>query len=489
MTESAITEDDDVEPELCRVSVVGGNTQVDIALPAAVPIGAYIADVVDLVLSRNPPPVDDEASELDGGHWTLARLGRDAIATTRSLNEADICDGDLLVLRAVDSRELPALFDDVIDAVARLTESGFRGWSATAAGWTGMIAAVAAVCVEIGLLLGARAGTDTSAQAWVAVGGGFVALGAAVVAARVYRADAPAATLSVCGCGLICAGAALFVPGAPGAPHAMLGGAVTVVVAVGCHRISGAGATVLAAVVTVAAIGSAAAAAAMIWHPGPAKLGAAVAVAALCLITPIPRLAAALARIPVPPVPTAGAPVDPADDDPRPTIEGIGAVGATVLPSAAGLHRRAGAATRYQSGMLLGVTVVAVLGALAALVSPGSIRWSSVSLAVVIGIVLCLRGRAFADSKQAAALIGGGAVVLLAVPVALGLAAESLRLPGAGLCTAYAAVALGLGVIGPTRELTPTARRAGEIVEYLLICSIVPLTLWTLELYELARDI
>ncbi|MFD9804853.1 EsaB/YukD family protein, partial [Streptomyces sp. NPDC059071] len=37
------------EPELCRVSVIGGNTQLDVGLPANVPIAAFIGDLVRLI--------------------------------------------------------------------------------------------------------------------------------------------------------------------------------------------------------------------------------------------------------------------------------------------------------------------------------------------------------------------------------------------------------------------------------------------------------
>ncbi|MBE7192545.1 MAG: type VII secretion integral membrane protein EccD, partial [Gordonia polyisoprenivorans] len=35
-----------IEPALVRVSVLGGNTQLDVALPAAVPVAALLGDQV-----------------------------------------------------------------------------------------------------------------------------------------------------------------------------------------------------------------------------------------------------------------------------------------------------------------------------------------------------------------------------------------------------------------------------------------------------------
>ena len=52
------------EPELCRVSVIGGDTQLDIGLPATVPIAGFIGDLVALIRSRDPRLPDG-----DEDHW------------------------------------------------------------------------------------------------------------------------------------------------------------------------------------------------------------------------------------------------------------------------------------------------------------------------------------------------------------------------------------------------------------------------------------
>lgn len=45
------------------------------------------------------------------------------------------------------------------------------------------------------------------------------------------------------------------------------------------------------------------------------------------------------------------------------------------------------------------------------------------------------------------------------------------------------------GVIGPHIEITPVTRRSGEIFEYLLICTVIPLVLWIMGVYAMARNI
>ncbi|NUS45269.1 MAG: type VII secretion integral membrane protein EccD, partial [Mycobacteriaceae bacterium] len=306
--------------------------------------------------------------------------------------------------------------------------------------------------------------------------------------ARFYAADVTATALELCGLALVFGGAALAVPGRLGSPHLLLGCVATLFAAVVTFRVGGVGATVVAAVITVAVLGGLAATVHMVWEPAVPKAAAGLLVAAIALISATPRSAVALARLPVPPVPTAGAAIDPVDQDERPTIEGIGVIGATALPSAAGLEQRARAANRYQSGMVVGCTITAVTAGFATADPFGATRWQGVALAVVAGLVLCLRGRAFADLTQAAAMIGGGCAGLVSVAIALAIGHPALLVPAAGVLIGSAIAAILFGAVGPSIEVSPVTRRKFELFEYLLIVSIVPLVFWTMDLYALARN-
>ncbi|MGF6889163.1 type VII secretion integral membrane protein EccD [Nocardia sp. GAS34] len=474
------------------MSVIGGNTQVDVGLPTAVPIAAFIADLVALIESRNPTVTesDDGIVPLQARHHTLARIGQDPIAPSRTLTEAEVYDGELLVLREVSAKELPALFDDVIDAVSRLTTVEFRSWSPLAAQRTGLAASVLAVIAVLGALAWSRLHGDGLAAPFLLTGFGLAAFVAAGIAARKYANGVTATWLALDGVLLLFGGAALFVPNSIGSPHLLFGFVVALAAAVLGYRLTGTGATMFATTATVAVFGAAAAATRLVLDPATPKIAAGLLVVAVAGISAMPRLAAVLARLPVPPVPTAGAAIDPADHEPRPTIEGIGAIGATALPSAAGLGQRVKAANRFQSGMLTGCTIVAVAGALgAAEPLDGHWHWPGLALALVLVLVLCLRGRSFADLTQAATLIAGGCVV--AIVVAVGVAPVDPDGPvwAAGLLLVFATAAVGFGVIGPRVEVTPVTRRAGELFEYLLIISLVPLVLWVMDVYTTARNL
>lgn len=477
------------EPQLCRVSVIGGNTQVDMALPASIPVANFIPDVVALIASRNPDlsEHDDGGAQLHAQHWTLARLGHEPIEPHRSLTEADVFDGELLVLRTVDTVEAPALFDDVIDAVARLTESSFRGWSSEIAGRAGLAAAIAgSIGAALLLVVTAAQGRGLPAGG-VGLGVGLLTLVAAALTARFYAEPRAATALSLCGLVLSGTGAAVLVPGGVGAPQLLLGCAVTLLLAVPTLRLVGTGTTVFAAVITTAVFGIAGAGATTLWHPALPKVGVVAVVCALLSVTFAPRLAVAAARLPVPPVPTAGGVIDPRDHEQRPTIEGIGAIGATAIPSAAGLGQRSRLANEYQSGMLIGLVLAAVSGALAATGSADH-RWQGAALAAAAGLVLCRRGRAFADLTQASTLVLGGCTILVALSILLGVRLHNLALPAAETLVLFSVAAVVVGVIGPRVDVSPVVQRLGEILEYLLICVIGPLAFWILDIYTLARN-
>lgn len=479
-------------PEVCRVSVISGKVQVDLGLPAAVPIMAFISDLVELIEARDPDPTEHDEGRvgLVTRQWSLARLGHPAVDPTLTLAEAEIHDGDLLLLRAVDDPESPALFDDLIDAVSRLTDSAFGSWSPRMAASVGMGTALCGVLAAGLLLMLLRDPADGHVTGLAAASVAVSALVTAVLAARRYTAPVPAAVLT--GCAILYAFLAglSFVPGDFGALQLLLGCSVTLVVAVLGYRLTRVGATLSAATATLALFGASAALVRVLWDPAVPKIAAGTLAAAVTLISFAPRSAVALARLPIPPVPTAGAPIDPTEVASRPAIEGIGAVGAMTLPSAAGLARRARLANRYQSGLLIACGVTAGLSAVLACDFSGSLGRPGVILAVVTAVVLCLRGRSFADLVQAGALIVSGAVTALAVAIGFGLADDArLRPEAIAVLLAIAALAMFCGLVGPHRTITPTMRRLGEIAEYLLIVSMIPLGAWAMDLYTMARNL
>lgn len=479
------------EPELCRVSVIGGNTQLDVGLPANVPIAAFIGDLVALIESRDPraPDQEDGGVPLEARHSTLARLGRDVIAPNQTLSEAEVFDGELLVLRTVTSTESPALFDDVIDAVSRLTAEVFHGWSAASARMVGLVVAAVAIVAGIGLAALTRGhGVDLVPPIMLAAAA-IGSLVAAAIAVRKLGAEFVGAMLVLYTVLLIFGAGSLIVPGPLGAPHLLLGFTATFVASIGCYRLARVGTTMIATVATTCVLGGGAAAVRLFWEPGIASIAAGLVVGAVVLFSAAARLAAGFAQLPIPPVPTAGAAIDPADHEPRPTIEGIGAIGATVLPSAAGLGLRAKYANNFQTGILSAAAFVAASAAVVAADPFGGAGRPGIALAVVTATILCLRGRSLADLAQACVLITGGCLSFIALMVTLVLGDSGMLLTALGLLLLFAIGAVVFGVLGPQAQATPPTQRGIEIFEYVLIISLMPLVLWIMDVYSIARNI
>jgi type VII secretion integral membrane protein EccD len=202
-----------------------------------------------------------------------------------------------------------------------------------------------------------------------------------------------------------------------------------------------------------------------------------------------PRITILLARLPLPPVPTAGAAIDPADSAPRPAIEGIGAIGAMALPSAAALELRARTAARYLTGLLAGTSAAAVAGMTMVAYPVDEFSWRCTVYALIIAALLCLRGRSYADLAQASTLIGAGAIGFGVTATLVVLGPGDHGAVAMSALAAVAVLALLCGVVAPRSSFSPVMRRIVEITEYVLIAMIVPLMFWIMDLFAAVRDL
>ncbi|MEO9328363.1 type VII secretion integral membrane protein EccD [Gordonia aurantiaca] len=488
-----------IEPQLVRVSVLGGNTQLDVGLPAGIPIAGLIGDLVAQIESRNPSrhdPDDPDADPRSGGRphdrqnrWTLALVGQDPLPLHRSLSESGIRDGDLLLLTSVRTGESPVLFDDVVDAVARLNESQFTGWTAVSARYVGYALALIASVAGAASLAAAR---YDSGALWLAALSGLAVMGlvtATTIVARYYRDDLSSTILSVCATPMAFVTGMILTPESYGAAHLTLGFAFVLVTAVLTYRLTAVGATAHSAVTSAAVLGALGCGSRLLVDTSASDVAAVVAAVGLLLIGLAPRVTILLAKLPLPPVPTAGAAIDVADIEPTPSIEGIGAIGATALPKADALERRSYLANAYLTGIVAGLTAVTAVAAVLTAAPLAGFEWKNAAYAAIIGVVLCLRGRSHSDLFQAAILIVGGSLVV--ITLLTGLAFGDDRWPAIGFTLGIVVMiaALVLGVVAPHQDFSPVMRRWAEIGEYILVALIVPLLLWLLDLYRIVREI
>ena len=439
--------------ELCRVTVVSARTRMDLALPG----DANLADLLPTLLRHAGEDPGGEGF-LSGG-WVLQRAGEAPLDAGRRLTALGVRDGDILHLRHRDEALPELAVDDVAEAVA-----GVRGvpWSAdrtraaavAASGVLGLLAVVVLALagppwpVPAAMLCSL---TVLCTGAAVALSHSFAARFAAVVSAVV----AAAAGLTG-GAALVAAQNGLVDAGAPGL---LVGASVVLVVSVvGVLGVESARAAcysaALGAVVVVVAAGV------TTLDLAPARTVVGVTVAVLMGLAPVlPGVASRIARLPLPPVPVSAVDLRQAED---------------LLPGA-DVRDRARAADRMFTA-LTATTGLLVSGCL--LLVATDPRWYGRTLAVVVALAMFLRARHLAGVAQRIWLI-----VIGLVDLGLGVWGFAAHLPAPlavlvpGLLLGSALVSTWWGVRMAGRRLTPYWGRFGDVVEVVVLLSVIPLAI------------
>jgi type VII secretion integral membrane protein EccD len=452
-----------------RVTVVAPRTRIDVALPADVSVADLLPMLLDMAKEATP-----DGGARHGG-WCLAKLGDSPLDPSRTLGSLGIVDGDMLQLRRRNENPPPPLYDDVVDAIAESSPDSFRPWTKQTANRIGYVAGAlalftAAVAVFFG---GPVAGGSALGAAIVAGVTTVIAVAAGAVVARAYQATTAGVLIAAAG-GLPMAFVAglYIVPNGLGAANFLLACALMGIVASASIMLLGAGVTTFVAAGTASVFGILAfAVGTLIDHPAPG-IASGAAAAALAGISMLPRFTIQLAKLPLPNVP--GSAEDLKEDSGFPDYRSI--------------ERRAGLAHEYMTGMIIGSGVVAAVCAVIAASAPGI--WG-VILAVLVTLVLLLRGRTYANGSQAVALLatgmlsGGG--VLIGWLVTAGAANRLLYVFGA--LVLIGAGALILGVIFPEQRFSPPLRRSVEVIEAICIASVLPVALAVMNLYATLRHL
>jgi len=449
---------------LRRVTVVAPRARMDVALPVQCTLAELVPQLVRLAGTPvRPGP--------DGAAWSLSRVGGPPLPPGLTVGAAALADGEVLHLTARVGPATPLLFDDVVDAIASAARTRRGAWRPTVGRRLGLVSAALLFTGVTAFVLAALAGGP---RAPVYAGVFAVALlltGAAL--ARVYR-DVPAAC-ACAGSGTAAALAAGLTALPPhqvwpvGAPSVAVGLAAVamhaVLAAVLVHRhvwfvatavASGAGALVAAAV--------------LLFDVPPAH-AAAVAVTVLTALTAFaPMISMRMTGLPLPDVPED---MDAFRADERP------ALGSEVLDATS-------AAADLLSGLVSALGIAAA-GCCAVVLGDGS-RWSAV-LVGLVGIAWLLRSRSYAAAAQRVSLVAVG----LAALSGLGLRALS-TVDTTWLLTIATALALGgaLCVVYAGRVVrganSPFRARWLDILEYLVLIALIPVTAALLDIYNAVRD-
>lgn len=475
----------EAEPELSRLTLVVGELNIDVGLPAHVSIAQYIPDVIDIAneqITNQDAIVEFDAAD---GRWTLAPLGGAPIEPHLSLGEAGVHDGDLLMICAVGQPVSPLLFDDVDDTHAAAGGT-VRSWLADKANALAGFGVTAAAAVTL-------AGVVARWTAQPAVPAAVLTLGvtgmvlACLVAHRPAAATAPAWITAV-STPLVFAGSLYLVPGGSGATSLPMAFALTAFGALLVLLVSGSGSAVYTAIIAACAFGGVSSTAMLLWQAPIRAVGALLATVAVIVVYLAPRVTIGLSKLPIPRVPTAGEPLDDIETQGGPTVEGVNAIGKQIIPTEEDLISRVRRANQHLTGILVAAALAALVGCYLAVDVSDGFYWQGTVFAVMVATVLCLRGRGHHDLVQSATLIGSGLTIAVAVVLKTALNVEGWQARAVVVLLALMVLILACGLVAPLREFSPVARRQVEILEYLAVGSLFPLCFWIVRVYAFFRE-
>jgi type VII secretion integral membrane protein EccD len=485
-------------PARCAVAVVCGEHLISQVYPAAVPIEMFIDSIVELLageLKRRglrglPAGVPYELHRADGtrldGHKTLDELG--------------VEDGATLVLApGVRGESFEPHYESLSTGLARVGKRLVEPVTAKTAANTAVVILAMVAAVVFALAVRARAGTDSLAPSIVTAA---LALPAAAGAAAVrlwwpHRSDLFDGFAWIA-MPLLAVSVAAAAPGAAGAAQLFIASLGLAVLSWGMTLVTQRHIPVTATVVTLCAVGGTVAAARM-WRPIPTQwLGMSTLVALLVVLTLAPTITLWTARIRPPHFGSItgrdlfrrsdGLPVD--------TVSPVNTAGEDetnldVTPSGTQIKAAALRANGVLTGICVGVAAALPIGVWATLM-PG--RGRSVAAAALAGLFVVIfisRGRAFADKRQAVALVCGAAAAMCA-----GVAKYVLQQPAqAAESVVWATLALagfgGAGLVAallvPITRFTPLVRMAAEWLELAAITAALPLAAWIGGLFTWVR--
>ncbi len=454
-------------PGLCRVCVHAGDSAVDLALPAAVPVATLIPSIVDILDDRDAGRSGDPVAT----RYQLSRPGAPPLPAATTLAQNGIHDGAVLVLSQRQAEPPAPHCDDVAEAVSAAldahTASAPPRDQQHVTRLTGAVAAVFFTCIGAAVLMrNALKASVAGYPAGVAASAACVALLVAATAHRAYRDRIAALTLGLIGTAFAAAAGFLAVSGSSGIPHVLLAAMAAVVTSVLAIRVTGGGGVALSAVSCFAMVIAVAALAGVVTGAPLPAIGAASALASLGLLGLAGRASIALAGL-SPRLP-------PAQHLDNPDC----------------LAAKAIRADEWLASLLAALSSSAAVGAIVTAVAApgkGAAHLRCIAFAAATGALLLLRARFHRNSTPVFAVSG-----IATTGATFAVAATGM--PNHGTWTAsvtamLAAAAVYLGFAPTAISLSPVLRRGVELLEYLTLAAMVPLTCWICGLYSAVRNL
>jgi type VII secretion integral membrane protein EccD len=475
----------------CRVTVVAPDSRIDVALPEDVPLADIYPEVLRL----------SGQTQTEGAPTGFHLVRRDGIVLDSGLPLAaqQVRDGDLLSLRPFAESLPPAVYDDVADAIATAVETDRRFWSPELMRISGLIGAVLLLTLMGFALWFSDVLHDMHGLPGLLSGVTAVVLVAlSGVRARVYSDHAAAVALGVsalphaliAGSGILpVEHPGMFIGGSPGRMQFLIGCITVLVISVLLVGLLPENDSIFVASAFLAAAGTLATFAAVLMPDTAASSIAAVTgAAAVAVIGFLPALSARFARLPVGFHAPGQASTRERGADPAAEREAVE-------------YERIAAQARRGHEVLVGL----VGGSAAVIVGAGAVlgfsdrTWAEV-LALVIGIATMLRARLFRYSAQVFCLFIAGLLTLglLILGVALHTPAFIRSMgdgPAADIRTVWlssaiaiaAAILVAIALVVPRLGVSPFWGRVLDLVDGLVLISLVPITLAVLNVYAIVR--
>ncbi|OBF33790.1 type VII secretion integral membrane protein EccD [Mycobacterium sp. ACS1612] len=453
---------------------------MDVSLPQDVPIGLLLPDLMRLVRSRETidAPVSEREFPKDANRivWSLIRLReRTPLQLSNTLRQEKIVDGELLRLTSERALSAPTLYDDVVDAAARLNKTGYPSWNATAARWMAFAGVYLASAMWVYFLVARALRPNRPALVGLSVVVAVALVGVGALACRSYgRSDVGAAMgwasipifSGVVWAGLSGVGGYGLAAGSAG----MVGVCYAVFRAIGTGHWGYLGAGLFFA----ASSGALAAHAVGVGAP---VVGAATAAIATLSCLAVPMLKTRSARL----GPSVGEPrgnrqsADPFLPDEQDVPEQAVADSPAVTTN---VWERVRTTTLTRAGIYAGLASSAVVGASTILTSSPQTDWPSVAFTSACAAALGIYAQRATTAVERAAL----AVPAFAVTVMTCAVAQSGRQPMPPVAFAVLLVSTVasafIAVKPPTERLARRTRQAVDYMTYLATAAVIPLALW-----------
>jgi type VII secretion integral membrane protein EccD len=441
-------------PDRVRISFLCTDIQVDVSLPLDVPMIGLMPQLVQLAKAREVGQADasDDLSTVEAKNdiWVLARRdGTSPLPPQLTLREAQVAEGELLSLTAERALSAPTLYDDVVDAAARLNKAGYPGWDANAARWMAFTAVYLTSGVWVYFLTAKALAHNRTALATLSAAVVLALAGAAALAYRRHGQRDTGAALGWAALPIAAADAWLTLHGLGGYGAAGACGAM-LIVSETLWRFVGTGHWGYRAVQVM----SGCTGLALLAHAAGVRAdfaGAALALLATLGCLAVPALTGRFVR------------VKPSDTE--------------------SVWARVESETLTRSALYTGLAVSGGLGVFAVLTSKGPVHWSGLAFALGCALALgCYTQRPATAVERAGLAIPAAALVVLSCALAQG---GSPPMPIVAFGTLLTtAVAFALTGVGARPGRSPHWLTTGlAYLSYLITAALTPLALWAVDAY------